>query len=305
MKVIFSCVFCFFVFQNPSYGFHNVTKELKSYLPVSNEISGWKIIDSPQKYKGDNLFLFIDGGADIYLEYGFKQVINCMYICDANASIKIEIYEMKSPEAAYGIFSYNEEEEDEKFSVGNGGTITSYSVSFWKNNYLVSITGSNNDGSTKAGLVNFAKFIDSKIEPGGKKPAIVDLLYSTKENPVSVKYLKGNLALMNIYQFMAEDIFGVKEGAIGSYSDYTLFTFRYQTYEEANKWFKNASDKIKTNHKYSSFKPSVSSFSFIDKNKKLLTCYAYKNFLFVVLEKSDVDPAQVINRFKEKINNGI
>jgi hypothetical protein len=305
MKILFSGLLLAVYFQTSTFGINNHTKEIKSYLPSSNEISGWKIIDSPQRYKGDELFLLMDGGADIYLEYGFKQAVNCMYINDANASVKVEIYQMKSPEGAYGIFTNNSGEDGEKIMVGNGGLLTNYGLIFWKNNFMVSITGSNNEINTKTELVNFAKSIDTKIEAGGKRPGIVNILFSAKESPASVKYLRGNLALMNNYQFMADDIFCMKEGVIGNYSDYNLYAFRYDSSEDAKKWFKNAADKIKTNLKFSSFKQMTSSFSFIDKNKKVLTCYAYKNYLLLIFEKSVVDSDQVYNTLKERINSGI
>lgn len=55
-------------------------------------------------YTGASLFGYMDGGAELYLEYGFSGAwVNEMQW--KGNQYNIEIYRMKSPEAAFGIFS--------------------------------------------------------------------------------------------------------------------------------------------------------------------------------------------------------
>ena len=54
------------------------------YLPADNEISGWTR-DTTDKYKiwsDDSLYGFIDGGADVYLDKGFREGTIMSYIKD-------------------------------------------------------------------------------------------------------------------------------------------------------------------------------------------------------------------------------
>ena len=54
--------------------------DLSGYLPASGEVAGWTLSDAPKNYRGDELFVMIDGGADIYHEYGFTQVLRAEYV---------------------------------------------------------------------------------------------------------------------------------------------------------------------------------------------------------------------------------
>ena len=44
-----------------------------SYLPQGGEVDRWSSSEEPQHAVGEDLFLLINGGAEIYHEYGFEQ----------------------------------------------------------------------------------------------------------------------------------------------------------------------------------------------------------------------------------------
>ncbi len=54
-------------------------ENLVGFLPASGEVAGLTLGDTPQGYGGDDLYQMIDGGADIYHEYGFRQVLSAEY----------------------------------------------------------------------------------------------------------------------------------------------------------------------------------------------------------------------------------
>jgi hypothetical protein len=57
-----------------------------------------------RSFNGESLYGYIDGGADLYLEYGFTGVVITEFVW-LKGKYKTEIYKMNSPEAAFGIFS--------------------------------------------------------------------------------------------------------------------------------------------------------------------------------------------------------
>ncbi|MCK5095106.1 MAG: hypothetical protein KAR18_10290, partial [Spirochaetes bacterium] len=73
--------------ENPK----SLQRDLNKYLPGTNEIREWKEDGSPCKYKGEDLYSYINGGAEIYHEYGFKQVIVQDYTRKNGKSIALEI----------------------------------------------------------------------------------------------------------------------------------------------------------------------------------------------------------------------
>ncbi len=72
-------------------------------LISDNEIEDWKKQGASDLYRGEDLFHYINGGAEIYHEYGFEQVLVQDYANLNGKSISLEIFEMTTPESAFGI----------------------------------------------------------------------------------------------------------------------------------------------------------------------------------------------------------
>jgi len=52
-----------------------VAFDFASYLPEISLLDQWTPDRDPRLYEGEDLFAFINGGAEIYHEYGFERVI--------------------------------------------------------------------------------------------------------------------------------------------------------------------------------------------------------------------------------------
>lgn len=112
-----------------------------------------------------SLYGYINGGAELYLEYGFDTLIVTEMVVDGS-DIKLEVYRMKDPEAAFGIFSVS------RFRCNAGQKSTehicrsAYQFQFYKGPYYVSIindTGSEADQQRSAALAGL--LIENIIEP--------------------------------------------------------------------------------------------------------------------------------------------
>jgi hypothetical protein len=117
-----------------------------------------------------SLYGYINGGAELYLEYGFDTLTVTELVCDGR-DIKIETYRMKDPGAAFGIFSVS------RFRCNGGARLTAhicrsaYQLQFAKGPYYVSIindTGSEAD-QKKAGEIAASvieQIPDPPFDPG-------------------------------------------------------------------------------------------------------------------------------------------
>lgn len=75
-------------------------------LPSPFDLPGMQFAGEPEVSEGEDLFDLINTGAEVYLEYGFVQVVSQNYSgITGKSSLRVEIYQMTDPEAAYGIFS--------------------------------------------------------------------------------------------------------------------------------------------------------------------------------------------------------
>lgn len=130
-------------------------------------LSGMTGIQSAQNrtFTETSLYGYIDGGAELYLEYGFDTLLVTEMVIDGS-DIKSEIYRMKDPEAAFGIFSVS------RFRCNGGEKLTehlcrsAYQIQFCKGPYYVSIindTGSEADQKRSADLAGL--MIENIAEP--------------------------------------------------------------------------------------------------------------------------------------------
>jgi hypothetical protein len=79
-----------------------------AHLPHPEAAAGWKQSGKVRYYKKDNLFELINGAAEQYLEYGFKELATADYVspeAGAGKTITVEIYEMNDALGAFGLFS--------------------------------------------------------------------------------------------------------------------------------------------------------------------------------------------------------
>jgi len=274
------------------------------YLPKVKELKDWQPAGKPEIYVGDDLFTFINGGADIYHEYGFNKVVYNEYKDNNENSINVEIYEMKTSESAFGIYSFKIGRKGEVFPVGNDAFFQSYYMNFWKGNYLVILTGFDENEVTINGIKTIAKVIDKKIKRKGKKPQLVNLIPNKNLQITQPKYLKGILALFNQYNFNTKDIFRISEAVIGTYEDHQLFIFQYKNEKESLKFFENVSNKMKTNSDFSNFISKDGLISMKDQKGKYLSIKPFQNYILVFIsdDQSSEEKFDLVQKHIKKIS---
>ncbi len=207
---------------------------LLKILPRAADLEGWAPEGEPQLFAGDELFEYIDGGADIYHEYGFREVAVQDYRSPAGRTVSLEVFEMASPAAAFGMFTFKRSGEGAGAPFGTDAELESYYLNFWRDRYLVTITGFDEDPGTAAGLSVVGKAVSDRIAGEAPRPDLVSRLPRTGLRPRSLKYFSGRLGLDNIRAFFSSRSFPAGEGVRGVYDDETgLFVFRYDSAESA------------------------------------------------------------------------
>ena len=224
---------------------------LPSLLPEPDAIQGWSRPDTARIYKGGDLYLFIDGGADLFFEYGFRQALAVEYQNVRGESINLEIYEMNDPGAAYGIYSLRSGDEATPLAIGQGGSAHSYYIMFWKGRYFVSVAASDSTELCRKGLETLARAIDRNASEQGRKPRVVDLL--PKENLLKQRYVRGHLGLSTIHPFDTRDLFHSDEGAVGKYKDHSIFIMLYASAAEAQHRLEEIGRTLRATLRYTNY----------------------------------------------------
>jgi hypothetical protein len=276
---------------------------MTSYLPQPGELTGWEPVGEPDYVKGEDLFLLINGGAEIYYEYGFKQAIAVGFKNKKNPSIgfNLEIYEMQDPAAAYGVYTFKTGESGKTIDVGDEGLLEEYYLNVWKGNFLVTVIGFDSKEETLQGIMETAKVVAAKIKSKGQKPGLIHLLpgdYKEQLKPNGITYLKGNLALFNQYEFDSRDIFGLKQGVLGDYGNFRLFVFKYGDGSECRKWFESAVIHLKENPRFRDFLRMGSTFLMMDDKGTPFYIEKAEQYIFIVQGKGKEEAKGIIGKIK-------
>jgi len=143
---------------------YNNKLELSELLPKRVELNKWKPEGETEYALGDNLYLIINGGAEIYNEYGFKKAAFQTYSSESGHLINLEIYEMNDASSAYGMYSFKTDTMGKPINIGQDGCLSDYYLNFWKGNFLVTIVGLDTHQETIDGVMVMARIVDIKIK---------------------------------------------------------------------------------------------------------------------------------------------
>ena len=271
--------------------------------PKADELKGWEPDGKPRKAKGDELFLLINGGADIYHEYGFRQTVYQAYKDETGSRLNLEVYEMECPESAFGIFTFKTSKEGKSIEVGHEGWMEEYFLNFWKGNYLITIIGLDSEQKTVDGLMEIAEAIDGKIEVSGQKPDIINYLPEEDLTENGITYLKGQLGLFNQYVFDTKNIFGVKEGILGEYRNYSVYVFEYVNRAEAEQWYQTAKMNLQKSSYFMNFDDQTGMFSMKDNNGNLIIVKPFHHTVMIFVGSTDSEATDIFNRIENKTDN--
>lgn len=72
-------------------------------IPLTSDNFPDAIVGKPDTYETETLLEYNEGG-DLFIEFGFRSLI-VQEIAWENAKIKVEVYQMEKPEAAFGVYS--------------------------------------------------------------------------------------------------------------------------------------------------------------------------------------------------------
>ncbi len=157
-------VFCLFLPAADS-------RALTSLFP---EMTGWKKSDTLQVFSPENLYDYINGAADLYLTYDFKELQVGEYTRQDKASVIVEIYRHGSATNAFGIYSQERLANADFLDIGSQGYYEEKVLNFLSGGYYVKISSSNTAKEDRDILVRFAEAMVEKLGGGKGFPSLLE-----------------------------------------------------------------------------------------------------------------------------------
>jgi hypothetical protein len=115
-------------------------------VPAREDMPGAEIVRE-EMFIGGALWGLINGGADLYYEYGFDRMV-IQEIEWQEEEFRLELYRMESPGAAFGIFSVSVHGCQAGGPVSTGDCLNRFQYQFYSGNYYLSLI--NYSGSERA-----------------------------------------------------------------------------------------------------------------------------------------------------------
>jgi hypothetical protein len=142
-----------------------------SALPAGDALTGWEMSSRPEYYVPENLWDYINGQAEFYLNYGFVRVDTAEYRSESGSpSVIVEIYQMSSAEEAFGIYAAERSPGDRELDIGSGSYLGSNVLNFWQANTYIKLTSFDTGATNDEALIALAREIEQRIPPGSGVP---------------------------------------------------------------------------------------------------------------------------------------
>ena len=141
----------------------------------------------PAFYRPDNLYQQIDGGADVYLLYDFRELLHQDFK-SGTSEVTVDIYDMGKPEDAFGIYAA-ERSPQYKFAIlGTEGYRSTGVLNFVQDRYYVKLTGSGPNSNLLLG--QFAQMLSTRIGGQRAQPALLRKFPAEHRIPHSEQYMR-------------------------------------------------------------------------------------------------------------------
>jgi hypothetical protein len=151
-------------------------EEGTSLFGLLPKVENWKYSEEPMNFIPGNLFEYINGAAEIYIAYDFKELIVGQYEKDKHAekaSISIEIYDMGNEKNAFGIYSAERFSESQFIPVGNQGYLEEGTLNFVVGQYYIKLLCFDCGEKSDEILKSFSNRIVSRVKDRGQFPPVL------------------------------------------------------------------------------------------------------------------------------------
>ncbi len=209
-------------------------------ISLSSELAGWKWDGKELKYDSKTVFEYMDGSAELYLAYGFQNLTVRRFEKQNQPPITLELYEMASSEDAYGVFTF--ERQDEPVGIGQGSEFGGGMLRFWKGKYFVSIYAEGEGSDVEPTILAMGRATSDSIPTTGSEPKLIDFLPGKDYGLVdkSVRYVRSHVLLNQRFFISHQNILNLGQKTEAVLAQYlrdkqkiNLLLIRYPSSREA------------------------------------------------------------------------
>lgn len=218
------------------------SQDLSGLLP--DRIKKYTMSGDDTYYNPENLFDYINGGAELFISYNFDKVISRRYSQKGEPDIVVEIFDMQESRNAFGVFSHDRERIDNTY--GQGSEVYQGAILFWQDRYYVSVFTEKENEVSGPAIKELAASIAKLIPGKGALPEILNYLPGEGLVKESVFYFHHYIWLNAFFYIASDNFLNINDdtdAVLAKYgkpeSRYYLLVVAYKTAEDAHAAYKS------------------------------------------------------------------
>jgi hypothetical protein len=219
-------------------------------LPADGFAPGWARSGPLKVFTSSDLYGYIDGGAEAFLEIGFEQLTVQKYRNGANELI-VELYRMTDPTAARGIYVARCGKETPEPSVKARHTASRHQILLQRHRYFL-VLNNTAGGAANAPILATAALAMAPKMPADDPVPVLASLPSAGLVAGSARIFRGPVGLQAVYTLGDGDILqlgGKLTAVAGDYKDaaagaYTLIAADYPSPAAASAAFRHLKSNL-------------------------------------------------------------
>jgi hypothetical protein len=137
------------------------------------EVLGWKQSGEIQTFVPKTLFEYINGAADLYLSYDFKELKVAEYVNEKKASVIVDVYRFATPTHAFGIYSQERLPDMNFLNIGVQGYVEKNLLNFLTGTYYTKMNSFNTGSEDQEVLLTFGKKVTEHLGEKGSFPSLL------------------------------------------------------------------------------------------------------------------------------------
>lgn len=156
------------------------------------KLDGWNAEPEPSVYDSETLYEYIDGAADLYINYDFQELAALGYDKGDDRGIVIDIYRHSTPINAFGIYSQERPSKGNFIEVGTQGYQDTGILNFVLGDYYVKLSGYYLGDDDEEMLRSVAEGVAARLEGVPGFPPVIGAFPDSGKVPNSERYIAIN-----------------------------------------------------------------------------------------------------------------
>ncbi len=186
-------------------------------MPADAAVAGWKKSEAARVFGGADLYGYIDGGAELFLEFGFDRLTLQKYRSGKD-ELAVEVYRMTDAVAATGVYLMKRGKPTADPSFAARHTVNRHQLMFVRERYFVTVNNLSGGDAARAALLTFGRAVASAL-PADRVPADLSRVPAQGVVAGSERLVRGPFGLQSIFTLGEGDVLQLGGRVVGVSAD--------------------------------------------------------------------------------------